>query len=79
MPIQGDDDIYADITAPAKWEEKPLIVEKPLLVERPPPLPPNQFSLNQKIVLGVSCGGIGAIILYYFIEFIIDWTKNPYL
>lgn len=72
MPIQGDDDIYADITAPAKWEEKPL------LVERPPPLPPNQFSLNQKIVLGVSCGGIGAIILYYFIEFIIDTTKNPY-
>ena len=73
MPFQSDDDIYADITAPAKWEEKPL------LVERPPALPLNQFSLNQKIVLGVSCGGIGAIILYYFIEFIIDCTKNPYL
>ena len=77
MSFQGDDDIYVDITAPAKWEEKPLLVEKP------PPLtprqPPNRFSPCQKITLGVSCGGISAIILYYFIQFIIECTKNPYL
>ena len=73
MSFQGDEDIYADITAPTKWEEKPLIVEKP------PPLTPNRFSPCQKITLGVSCGGISAVILYYFIEFIIDYTKNPYL
>lgn len=73
MSFQGDDDIYADITAPTKWEEKPLLVEKP------PPLIPNRFSPCQKITLGVSCGGISAVILYYFIEFIIDCTKNPYL
>lgn len=79
MSFQGDEDIYADITAPTKWEEKPLIVEKPLLVEKPPPLIPNRFSPCQKITLGVSCGGISAVILYYFIEFIIDCTKNPYL
>ena len=69
MSFQGDDDIYA----PGKWQEKPL------LVERPPALPPNRFSPCQKITLGVSCGGISAIILYYFIQFIIDCTKNPYL
>ena len=65
MSFQGDDDIYADITAPTKWQEKPLLVEKP------PSLPPNRFSPCQKITLGVSCGGISAVILYYFIEFII--------
>jgi hypothetical protein len=74
MSFQGDDDIYADITAPGKWQEKPLIVEKP-----PPRQPPNRFSPCQKITLGVSCGGISAVILYYFIQFIIDCTKNPHL
>jgi hypothetical protein len=67
MSFQGDEDIYADITAPGKWQEKPL------LVERPPVQPPNRFSPCQKVTLGVSCSGISAVILYYFIQFIIPY------
>lgn len=46
----------------------------PRKVSRPQP-----WSRSHIIILGVSCAGISAIILYYLSMFIIECTKNPYL
>lgn len=40
---------------------------------------PQPWSRSHIIILGVSCAGISAIILYYLSMFIIECTKNPYL
>jgi len=38
-----------------------------------------QLSGCHALTLGISCSGIVSIILYYFIEFVIQTMKNPTL
>lgn len=57
-----------------------IYVPVPETVIVPKPVPTkNIWPRSHIIILGVSCAGISAIILYYLIMFIIECTKNPYL
>ena len=62
------EDVFIDVA------DEPQVVK--LKVKPKPQLP---ISRCEKIVIGLSCSSITAVILYYFILFIIECAKNSYI
>lgn len=71
-----EEDIYVDIGAP-----DPIPIKLVKKAERRALIPKStfKFTVCQKMSIAFACGAGTSVALYYFIQFVIACTKNPYL